>query len=70
MRLRATFWNVIQVDLDLRETAYRYGLIQMQLPPSSPEREITFHYIVRPTMGDKVFNTTSKCRRLRRKSKK
>ena len=52
MRLRATHWNRIRVTGDLFESALRYGLIPMQLPPSEPEPEIAVHFIVEGESGE------------------
>ena len=46
MRLRATHWDRIRANVDLFETALRFGLIPMQVPPSQPEPKLTVHFIV------------------------
>ena len=58
MRLRATHWNLISRNLDMFESAFRYGLIPMQVPPSAAdELEATINYIIDvhiTDVGDKV----------------
>ena len=51
MRLRATLWNAIRTNLDMFESAFRYGLIPMKQPPSPPsELEIVVNFIIEKPM--------------------
>ena len=46
MRLRATAWNVIRQNRDLRDSAQELGIVPMSPPPRlSDDRKILFHMI-------------------------
>ena len=56
MRLRATFWNIVRFNLDMFETAYRFGLIPMNLPPSPNELDLVVHFVI-DNMGKAKSNS-------------